>query len=70
VLAFAISTAGLATVLGRGEAKSPVAAIEPEHAAELRTKRDTDGEVAAVRSLRSLRPELGLVDAVKMVREL
>lgn len=44
--------------------------LDPGRAAELRAHRDREGELAAVRALRRQRPELSLVDAVTLVRDL
>jgi membrane protein implicated in regulation of membrane protease activity len=49
---------------------APLPALDPEQAADIRAERERSGEVAAVRRLRRQRPELGLADAVRLVRDL
>jgi hypothetical protein len=44
--------------------------IEPSLAAAVRAERERAGEVAAVRMLRTEQPELSLLDAVQLVRNL
>jgi hypothetical protein len=44
--------------------------IEPSLAAAVRAERERAGEVAAVRMLRSEQPQLSLVDAARLVRDL
>lgn len=48
----------------------PVPEPGPEEAAELRERRDRDGEVAAVKQLREAHPGVSLLDAVQLVRGL
>jgi hypothetical protein len=48
----------------------PPAPIAADHVPAVRAERERSGEVAAVRMLRTERPELSLVDAVRLVRDL
>jgi hypothetical protein len=44
--------------------------LEPDLAAEIRAERDEDGELAAIKLLRTRKPDLTLADAVRLVRDL
>jgi hypothetical protein len=54
----------------RPAASTTPAEIEPDLAAAVRAERESAGEVAAVRMLRTEQPELSLVDAAQLVRGL
>ena len=58
----------IGSVLRRPPAPTPEPG--PEEAAALRTRRDRDGEVAAVKQLRDTHPGVSLLDAVQLVRGL
>ncbi|MGQ0573716.1 MAG: hypothetical protein ACT4RN_05855 [Pseudonocardia sp.] len=69
VLALGIVTLGIAELFKhrpRGQQQS----VAADDVILLREQRDQDGEIAAIRALRSRRPDLTLVEAVKLVRGL
>lgn len=48
----------------------PPPELTPEEAGMIHARRERDGEIAAVRCLRTLHPQLSLVEAVELVRTL
>jgi hypothetical protein len=69
---FALAAAAVAfwELRRRPAASTTPVEIEPGLAAAVRAERESAGEVAAVRMLRTEQPELSLVDAAQLVRGL
>ncbi len=70
--AIVFACAGVIAAIALGLRGTPVAAVEmePDQSAAVRAERERAGEVAAVRMLRTERPDLSLADAVRLVRAL
>ncbi|MBA2323225.1 MAG: hypothetical protein H0V92_04120 [Pseudonocardiales bacterium] len=50
--------------------KPPAPELTTEESSAIRTQRDTEGEVAAIRKLREAFPDLGILKAATMVKQL